>query len=162
MAVGIYHWLGPSAGAWRLVGLLGLALIPSIGFPANSAATIALWRLPVLEEQSQLLTMLWSMSAVWFFGAVLLWGVGVGSFSVAGWQSARMPRWLAGLGILVGALGVVGGVGVSLFLSRELLAGAILSTISLLLPVWLVTISVILIRDSRRARMVMDESSAVD
>jgi hypothetical protein len=107
--------------------------------------------------------MLWSMSAVWFFGAVLLWGLGVGAFSVAGWQSARMPRWLAALGILVGTLGVVGGVGVSLLLSRELLAGAILSTFGLLLPVWLVTISIILIRDSRGApRPVVDEAAAAN
>lgn len=153
IAVGIYAWLGAAAGAWRLVGLLGLALVPAIGFPANSAAAIALWRLPVLEDQTQLLTMLWSMSAVWFFGAVMLWGIGVGSFSVAGWQSRRMPRWLSALGIVVGAVGVVSGVGVNPLVHRELLAALALSTFGLLLPVWLVATSIMLLRDRGGARL---------
>jgi hypothetical protein len=159
IAVGIYVWLGPKAGAWRLVGLLGLALVPAIGFVANSAATIALWRLPVLEEQPQLATMLWSMSVVWFFGAVMLWGIGVGSFSVAGWQSGRMPRWLAALGILVGAVGVACGVGVNALVGRVLLAGALLSIFGLLLPVWLVATSILLIRDGRTRRSLVEEAA---
>ena len=161
IAVGIYAWLGPTAGAWRLVGLLGLALVPAVGFSANSAATIALWRLPMLDDQPQLLTMLWSMSVVLFFGAVMLWGVGVAGFSLAGWRSERMPRWLAALGILVGAVGVVGGIGVNSLLSRELLAGAVLSAFGLLLPFWLVATSIILIRDGKRARLVMGEPPAI-
>jgi hypothetical protein len=160
IAVGIYVWLGPKADAWRLVGLFGLALVLAVGFPANSAATIALWRLPVLEEQPQSLTMLWSMNVVWFFGAVMSWGIGVGSFSVAGWRSGRMPRWLSALGLLIGAVGVFCGIGVNALVSRELLAGAVLSMFGLLLPVWLVATSIMLIRDGRAPRPLMDEAAA--
>jgi hypothetical protein len=128
-----------------------------MGFPANAAATIALWRLPVLGDQPELLMMLWSMSVVWFFGAVMLWGIGVGGFSVAGWRSGHMPRWLSVLGMLVGVVGVVGGIGVNFLLRHELLAGALLSTFGLLLPVWLVATSIILIRDTRGAGVVLDE-----
>jgi hypothetical protein len=91
----------------------------------------------------------------------MLWGVGVGSFSVAGWQSGRMPRWLSALGIAVGAVGVTSGVVVNALVNRELLAGAILATFGLLLPIWLVGTSIILLRAARGPRLSSDEASVV-
>ena len=74
-------------------------------------------------------------------------------FSIAGWQSGRMPRWLSTLGLVVSMVGVVSGVAVNPIVQRELLAAAALSTFGLLLPVWLVAISIMLLRDAGAARL---------
>jgi hypothetical protein len=151
-AAGAYLWLGPAAGGWRLVGMLGVALVPALGFPANAATTIALWRLSSLQDQPELATMLWSMTVVLFPGALMMWGVGIAGFSIGGWQSARMRLWLAALGWFIGALGIGSAVAASALLSREVLAGVVLSAFGLLAPVWVVAVSVGLVRAAKRER----------
>ena len=83
----------------------------------------------------------------------MLWGIGIASFSLAGWQASRMQRWLSVLGWLVGALGVGSGIGATFLVSRDLLAGAALSGFGLLAPIWILTVSLSLLRAAKSERV---------
>lgn len=147
-ATGVHTWIGAPGGSWRTVGMLGLALVPPLGIVANSGATIALWRLPQLSEQTELATMLWSTTVVLFNGLLVLYGVGVGAFSLAGRASGRMPRWLWILGVTFGAIGIATGAGINAVVTREWAAGIVYTAFGLL-SVWVAATSVLLLRAGR-------------
>ena len=124
-------------------------LLPPLGIVANSGVTIALWRLPQLSEQMELATMLWSTTVVLFNTLLVLYGVGVGGFSLAGRASGRMPRWVWILGVTFGAIGIATGAGVGAVVTRAWAAGLVYFAFALLL-VWVAATSVLLLRAGRR------------
>lgn len=148
-ATGVYLWIGAPGGGWRIVGLLGLATVPPLGIVANSGATIALWRLPLLAEQTELATTLWSTTVVLFNTLLVLYGVGVGGFSLAGRAAARMPRWLWMLGVTFGAIGIAAGAGVNLVVTRAWAGGLVYSAFGLM-GIWFAATSVLLLRSGPR------------
>jgi len=150
-AVGVYIWLGPLGDGWRMVGMLGLAMVPVAGIIANSAGTVALWRLPSLADQPELATMLWSNTVVLFYLLQVPYAVGVAGFSLAGRAAARMPRWLWTLGLLFGATGFSTTAGINVVVTRDWIGGLALSGYLLLL-VWLAAVSIRLIRSSQGGR----------
>jgi hypothetical protein len=144
-AVGVYVWIGPAGGPWRLVGLLGLSTVPVLGLAANSAGSIAFWRIESLSEQPELATMLWSITVVYFFALYVPYSVGVVGFSLAGRASARMPKWLWILGLAFGSIGLASVLAINLVVADDRIAGAALSAYLLFL-VWLVGVSVVMLR----------------
>ena len=149
-AVGVYTWIGPSGSGWRRVGMLGTAMVPAVGIVANSAETIAFWRLETLGEQPELLTMLWSFSTVLFNAAMVLWAVGITGFSLAGRAAGSMPKWLWTLGLVAGAFGVATGGGISLVVTLGWAEGLAFVGFVLII-VWVWATSILLLRANRPA-----------
>jgi hypothetical protein len=96
-------WGSRSTG-WGFVGLLGAALHVTTGTITNGIEVLAFMDFGRLSEDPKLFWLVFHLTRVLFTGEIVAWGLTIGGFSAAGWQSATLPRWLTILGFL-GAIG---------------------------------------------------------
>jgi hypothetical protein len=92
-------WGGHSTG-WALVGLLGAALHIANGMITNGIEILAFMDFGRLSQDPKLFWLVFYLTRILFTGEIVAWGLVVGGFSAAGWQSSTLPRWLTMLGFL--------------------------------------------------------------
>ena len=92
-------WGGRSTG-WALVGLLGAALHIANGIITNGIEILAFMDFGRLSQDPKLFWLVFYLTRILFTGEIVAWGLVIGGFSAAGWQSSTLPRWLTILGFL--------------------------------------------------------------
>lgn len=97
---------------WGLVGLLGAGVHVTSGVITNGIETLAFTDFGLLSEEPKLFWLVFYLTRVLFTGETVAWGLLIGGFSAAGWQSGTLPRWLTIPGVLV----AIGSFGCSLFI----------------------------------------------
>jgi hypothetical protein len=100
--------LGPTG--WGVVGLLGSALHVTTGMITNGIEILAFMDFGQLSEDPSLFWLVFYLTRILFTGEIVAWGLVIGGFSVAGWQSSTLPRWLSILGFLSAIASLASGV----------------------------------------------------
>jgi hypothetical protein len=95
---------------WGVVGLLGTAIHVTNALIANGIEVFAFYDFSLLSEEASLFWLLFHMVRVLFTAEIVAWGVFILGFSMAGFQSARLPRWITLLGIACSAACMLSGV----------------------------------------------------
>ena len=151
-AIGLFHFVRGPQGAgysyWSIIGILGALWHAAVGTIANGVLDVAVWRVDVLPEQSELLTLLWSLANILFNSMMVPWAVTIAGFSIAGRLSRVIPAWLVVLGLLTAVLCLLAGVG-----SVSVMTGGWAQSPSfaaaLLVNVWIIAIGVLMLRRTR-------------
>jgi hypothetical protein len=95
---------------WGIVGLLGTAVWVTTGMITNGIETLAFLNLDLVSKQQELFWLLFRLTRVLFTGEVVAWSFVIFGFSVAGWRSATLPRWISTLGFVHVMAGMLSGV----------------------------------------------------
>ncbi len=121
-----------SVVGWGIVGLLGVTIQAANAFVANAIEIMAFRDFSQLSESSDLFWVLFYTVRVLFTAELTAWGLVTFGFSMAGFQSRSLPRWLAFLGLASGILclgsgilvyPVIGGSGVAIVVDIAALGG---------------------------------------
>jgi hypothetical protein len=91
---------GTRSTGWGVVGLLGAAFHVTSGVITNGIEILAFMDFHRLSDDPKLFWLVFYLTRVLFTGEIVAWGLLIGGFSAAGWQSSTLPRWLTILGIL--------------------------------------------------------------
>ena len=94
---------------WGVVGLLGTAIFVANGVITNGIEMLAFLNTDLLSKQQELFWLLFRLTRVLFTAEVVTWSFVILGFSIAGWRSTTIPRWLAVLGLLNVAAGMLSG-----------------------------------------------------
>ena len=108
-AAGLFARLrrGPgTARGWGVVGLLGTAMLATSLMITNGLETLGYLGLDLLRQNQELFWLLRHVTRTLFTTELTSWVLVFLGFSVAGWRSAAMPRWISILGC-VSALGAM-------------------------------------------------------
>jgi hypothetical protein len=84
---------------WGIVGLLGSALMMSNLMITNGIEILAFFDFNRLSEQEELFWLLFNLTRVLFTAEIVTWSILILGFSMAGWYSATIPKWLFILGL---------------------------------------------------------------
>lgn len=95
---------------WGVVGLLGTAIFVTNGVVTNGIEMLAFLNTDLLSQQQELFWLLFRLTRVLFTAEVVIWSILILGFSIAGWRSVSLPKWLAGLGLINVAAGALTGV----------------------------------------------------
>ncbi len=98
-----------STTGWGVVGLLGAAIFVTNGVITNGIETLAFLNTDLLSQQQDLFWLLFELTRVLFTAEVVTWSILILGFSIAGWYSATIPRWIAVLGLVNVAAGMLFG-----------------------------------------------------
>jgi hypothetical protein len=94
---------------WGVVGLLGTSIFVASGVITNGIEMLAFLNTDLLAEQQELFWLLFRLTRVLFTAEVVTWSFVIFGFSVAGWRSNTIPKWLTALGLLNAASGMLSG-----------------------------------------------------
>ncbi len=94
---------------WGVVGLLGTAIFVTNGVIANGIEILAFLNIDLLSKQQELFWLLFRLTRVLFTAEVVTWSFVILGFSIAGWRSSTIPKWLVALGLLNVAAGMLSG-----------------------------------------------------
>lgn len=95
---------------WGTFGLLGAATFVTNGLVTNGIEALAFLGDPILAAEPDLFWLVFRLTRVLFTAEVVIWSFLILGFSVAGWLTGGLPRWISVLGFLQVAAGVVSGV----------------------------------------------------
>jgi len=95
---------------WGIVGLLGAGIFVTSGMITNGIEALAFLGIDGIADRPDLFWALFSLTRVLFTAEVVAWGIFIFGFSVAGWCSRRLPRWIAALGFAHAAAAMLSGV----------------------------------------------------
>jgi len=95
---------------WGVVGLLGTAMFVTNGMITNGIEILAFINLDLISQQQELFWLLFELTRVLFTAELVTWSIVIFGFSMAGWRSATLPKWLVGLGMLNATAGMLSGV----------------------------------------------------
>jgi hypothetical protein len=116
-AVGLYTLIARTADnaakAWTIMSLVATAAVMAVGTVNNGVETAAFINLSVFAEHPELRKLLWSLSGVVFEAVRLVWAAINTGFSVGGWLSGALPRWLCIVGLLSAVSCLVTAVGIA-------------------------------------------------
>lgn len=104
---------------WGIVGLLGAAVFVTNGVVTNGVEILAFLNVPPVGENQDLFRLMFQLTRVLFTAEVVTWSILILGFSVAGWLSATLPRWISALGFLQVVAGLSGGIMVVRALSAD-------------------------------------------
>jgi hypothetical protein len=107
---------------WGAVGLLGAAVWVANGFITNGVEILAFLNVPPINQNQDLFWLLFRLTRILFTAEVVTWSILILGFSVAGWRSATIPRWISTLGFLQVAAGMIAGVFITSALSGDQVA----------------------------------------
>lgn len=107
---------------WGAVGLLGAAIFVTNGIVTNGVEILAFLNVPPISQNPDLFWLLFRLTRVLFTAEVVTWSILILGFSVAGWRSATLPRWILALGFLQVAAGMIAGVFITSALSGDQVA----------------------------------------
>ena len=104
--------VGQSAQAigWGVVGLLGTAVFVANGIVTNGIEMLAFLNTDEISQEPKLFWLLFQLTRVLFTAEVVTWSIVILGFSVAGWTSRTLPRWITLLGLINVAAGMLFGV----------------------------------------------------
>jgi len=88
-----------AASGWGIVGLLGSGLMMSNLIVTNGIEIMAFYDFDRLSKQEDLFWLLFYLTRVLFTGEIVTWAILIFGFSLAGWYSATLPKWIVGLGL---------------------------------------------------------------
>jgi hypothetical protein len=152
-AVGMYVLTGRGAtlvrNGWGILGLVGATALIATGTITNSVESMAFLNFADLSEQPEHLMSQWNLSRVLFRAGQLHWGLMFAGFTIAGWQSATLPRWLAIPGLLFAALGLFDVVFIAWIMSGSA-PELLLWTPDLLGVFWLLCASLVMLRRAKK------------
>ena len=94
---------------WGVVGLLGTSIFVTNGVITNGIETLAFLNINLLSQQQELFWLLFRLTRVLFTAEIVTWSIVILGFSIAGWRSTTLPKWLAALGLLNVAAGMLSG-----------------------------------------------------
>jgi len=94
---------------WGVVGLLGTAMFVTNGMITNGIETLAFLNISLLSQQQELFWLLFRLTRVLFTAEIVTWSIVILGFSIAGWRSTTIPRWLVALGLLNVVAGMLSG-----------------------------------------------------
>lgn len=95
---------------WGVVGMLGCAMMLANALITNGIEILAFLDFTRLAEDPNLFWLLFHVTRVLFTAEIVTWGILILGFSMAGWTSATLPKWLAGFGLLSALACVLTGV----------------------------------------------------
>lgn len=101
---------GGLGAGWGVVGLLGTAIHVTNAMVANGIEILAFYDFSRLSEEPSLFWLAFYMVRVLFTAEIVAWGVVIFGFSMAGFQSATLPRWITFLGFVCSGACMVAGV----------------------------------------------------
>ncbi len=99
----------PTTG-WGIVGLIGAIMMMVNLLITNGIETLTFMDFDRLSQQEDVFWTLFYLTRVLFTAEIVTWGVLILGFSMAGLQSATLPKWIVGLGFLSAATGLLTGV----------------------------------------------------
>jgi hypothetical protein len=88
------------ASGWGIVGLLGAGLMMSNLMITNGIEILAFYDFDLLSKQEELFWLLYGLTRVLFTGEIVAWAILILGFSMAGWFSRTLPKWIVLLGLL--------------------------------------------------------------
>lgn len=94
---------------WGVVGLLGAAIFVTNGIITNGIEILAFANIEPFSQQQDHFWLLFWLTRVLFTAEVVTWSFLILGFSIAGWRSATIPRWLVVLGLLNVVAGMLSG-----------------------------------------------------
>jgi len=100
----------PNSGGWEYCGFTGGLLHISILFIANSIETFAFLGFHFLADNPELFWSVYYSTRVLFNAEILAWAIAILGFSLAGWFSGALPRWISILGFVASPLGLISGI----------------------------------------------------
>jgi hypothetical protein len=130
---------------WGVVGLLGAAVWVSSGIVTNGIETLVFLNTPPVSQNGDLFWALFGITRVLFTAEVVTWSILILGFSVAGWRSATIPRWIAVLGFFQVVAGMTAGVWITSALSADSVAIP-LEVASAAGLLWFICVGVYLVR----------------
>jgi hypothetical protein len=95
---------------WGVVGLLGASIFVTNGIITNGIEILAFSNTPLVAQDQELFWLLFRLTRVLFTAEIVTWSILILGFSVAGWRSGTIPRWIAALGLLQVTAGMLSGV----------------------------------------------------
>lgn len=99
-----------STTGWGVVGVLGTAIFVTNGVITNGIEMLAFLNIAPVSQQQDLFWLLFRLTRVLFTAEIVTWSILIFGFSIAGWLSNTIPRWLTALGLLNTAVGMLTGV----------------------------------------------------
>ena len=151
-AIGLFHFVRAPRETgysyWSVIGILGALWHAAVGTIANAALDVAVWRADTLSEQTELLTLLWSLANILFNSMMVPWAVMIAGFSIAGRLSRAIPFWLVVLGLLTAVSSILAGVG-SVSVMNGGWAQSPSFAGSLLVNIWIIAIGVLMLLRTR-------------
>jgi hypothetical protein len=94
---------------WGVVGLLGTAIFVTNGIITNGIEILAFLNIDLLSQQQELFWLLFRLTRVLFTAEVVTWSFVILGFSIAGWRSTTIPKWLVALGLVSVVAGMLSG-----------------------------------------------------
>ena len=79
------------------------------GIITNGIETFAFLNLNLLSQQQELFWLLFRLTRVLFTAELVTWSIVIFGFSIAGWRSTTIPKWLVVLGLLNAVAGMLSG-----------------------------------------------------
>ena len=94
------HKRSTATTGWGIVGLLGTALMMANLMITNGIEILAFYNFHRLSEKMELFWLLFNLTRVLFTTEIVAWALLIFGFSMAGWYSVTIPKWLVMLGVL--------------------------------------------------------------
>lgn len=98
---------GGASKGWGLVGLIGSAMLATNLMITNGLETLAYLNIELLRENQELFWLLRNVTRTLFTGEIVTWVLAIIGFSMAGWYSGTIPRWIVVLGCASAASGML-------------------------------------------------------
>jgi len=98
-----------SATGLGLVGLLGSAMQVINAFVTNAIESFLLLDADQLADEPEQFEVLFQITRFLFTAEIVTWAVFILGFSLAGWISRTLPRWISALGALSATAGLLSG-----------------------------------------------------
>jgi hypothetical protein len=130
---------------WGIVGLLGTALMMTNLMITNGIEILAFYDFNRLSGQKELFWLLFSLTRVLFTTEIVAWAILILGFSMAGWLSATIPKWLAILGLFCAATCMLSAVFIISILT-EGWASVLIEVGSLIGLLWFVCVGFYMLR----------------
>ena len=131
---------------WGIVGLLGTAILATSLTITNGLETFSYLDLELLRENQELFWLLRDITRTLFAGEFVASALVLLGFSVAGWYSRRIPRWIVYLGYVSAASALLSVI----FIVSVLTDGWAAPLANIIAPltaiVWFVSVGVIMLR----------------
>lgn len=148
-AAGLYTFTRRSAthvtNGWGVLGLLGAAAAAIVTTIANSVETAIFLNYGGVSEQRDMFVLLWGLTRALYVVPQVGTAAYAAGFSLAGWWSGALPRWLVALGLIVAAACLITCVGVVSAMTGGW-ADKVQIVAVLLTLVWLLCTSVLMVR----------------
>ena len=96
-----------SSRGWCVVGLIGTAMLATNLMITNGIETISYLNIALLRENQELFWLLRSITGTLFTGEMVSWSLILFGFSMAGWYSRMIPKWIVYLGCVSAASGAI-------------------------------------------------------